>query len=458
MSKHRVAVLKVVAAQLSVTDAAAECGISRQHLHRLLRRYREGGLDDLGPRSRRPKSSPQAVPDAVRDRILALRMALSADGLDAGPATIAWHLEREGLRVPSVSTIRRILHAAGLVVPEPHKRPRSSWIRFEAAAPNEVWQSDFTHWQLAGGSGVEIISWLDDHSRYLLGCTVFRRVSGDDVVATFTAAGDVHGWPAATLTDNGAVYTSRFTGGRNGYEYLLAWLGVRQKNGAPGHPQTQGKVERFQQTLKRWLGRQPAARDLAGLQAQLDTFRRIYNEERPHRAIGRRTPAAAYAARVKAHPSGRGTPGPLPSALRHHRWEGSAHPPARGPHAPPQGRRGPRPHAGARHRRRAGGHGRRPRHGPGPRGPPGRARQGLLAQHATGPRPMAGIPADRLTPVSPMTRLMCHRCRDSRHGAPGRTRTPNSNAASWTGTSRRAELSALPAVPRLLSDQDDATR
>ena len=124
--------------------------------------------------------------------------------------------------MPSTSTIRRILHAAGLVVPEPRKRPRSSWIRFEAAAPNELWQSDFTHWRLADGSEVEIISWLDDHSRYLLGCTAFRRVCGDDVVATFTAAGEAHGWPAATLTDNGAVYTSRFTGGRNGFEYLLA--------------------------------------------------------------------------------------------------------------------------------------------------------------------------------------------------------------------------------------------
>ena len=309
MSKHRVAVLKVVSSQSSVTAAAAEYRISRGHLHRLLRRYREGGLDDLEPRSRRPRTSPHRTTDAARDRIVALRTELTAGGLDAGPATIAWHLEREGLAVPSTSTIRRILHAAGLVVPEPRKRPRSSWIRFEAAAPNEVWQSDFTHWRLTDRSEVEIINWLDDHSRYLLACTVFRRVAGDDVVATFTAAGDAHGWPAATLTDNGSVYTSRFTGGRNGFEYLLAWLGVRQKNGAPGHPQTQGKVERFHQTLKRWLRRQPAAADLASLQAQLDTFRTIYNEQRPHRAIGRRTPAAAYAARAKAHPAGRGAPG-----------------------------------------------------------------------------------------------------------------------------------------------------
>ena len=114
-------------------------------------------------------------------------------------------------------------------------------IRFAASAPNEVWQSDFTHGRLADGSEVEILNWLDDHSRALLACTAFRRVSGDDVVATFTAAGDTHGWPAATLTDNGSVYTSRFTGGRNNFEYVLAYLGIRQKNGAPGHPRRRAR-------------------------------------------------------------------------------------------------------------------------------------------------------------------------------------------------------------------------
>jgi transposase InsO family protein len=304
MSKHRVAVLKVVSRELSVTAAAAAYGISRQQLTRLLRRYRDGGLDALEPRSRRPLTNPRDTPDAVRDRVVALRRELAARGLDAGPVTIAWHLGREGLPVPSVSTIRRALHAAGLVVPEPHKRPRSSWIRFEAAAPNEVWQADFTHWRLADGSEVEIASWLDDHSRYLLGCTVFRRVGGDDVVATFTAAGDAHGWPAATLTDNGTVYTTRLVGGRNSLEHLLAYLGIRQKNGNPGHPQTQGKIERFHQTLKRWLARQPRAPTLTALQAQLDAFREVYNEQRPHRAIGRRTPGEAYRAIPKDRPSG----------------------------------------------------------------------------------------------------------------------------------------------------------
>ena len=309
MSKHRVAVLKVVSKQLSVTAAAAMYGLSRQHLQRLLKRYREGGLDALEPRSRRPRTSPGRTTEAVRERIVALRTELTARGLDAGPLTIAWHLGREDLAVPSDSTIRRVLHAAGLVVPAPRKRPRSSWLRFEAAAPNELWQSDFTHWRLADGTEVEILDWLDDHSRYLLACTALRRVSGDDVVATFVATGDAHGWPAATLTDNAAVYTSRFTGGRNGFEYLLAYLGIRQRNGAPGHPQTQGKVERFHQTLKRWLEHQPAAADLVALQTQLDAFRLDYNERRPHRATGRIPPVEAYRATPKAHPTGRGAPG-----------------------------------------------------------------------------------------------------------------------------------------------------
>ena len=235
---------------------------------------------------------------------MALRTELTAQGLDAGPLTIAWHLEREGLRTPSSSTVRRILGAAGLVVPEPRKRPRSSWHRFEAAAPDELWQSDMTHWHLADGSEVEICSWLDDHSRYLLDCTAFGRVDGDDVVATFCAAGEAYGWPAATLTDYGAIDTSRFTGGRNAFEYLLAYLGIQQRNGAPGHPQTQGRIERFHQTLKRWLGRQPAAWTRAELQAWARCLPPRLRRRATHRAIGRRAPAEAYRATPVAVPTG----------------------------------------------------------------------------------------------------------------------------------------------------------
>ena len=310
MSRTRVAVLKVVSQQLSVTQSAAEYGFSRRHLHRLLARYREAGLDALEPRSRRPASNPRATPLRVRERILELRRELVAGGSDAGPQTIGWHLEREGLRAPSPSTISRILSGAGLVTAEPRKRPRSSYTRFQAAQPNETWQSDVTHWRLADGTDVEILNWLDDHSRYLLCCTAHQAVTGDDVVAVFLEVIEEHGVPASTLTDNGSVYTSRFTGGRNAFEYLLPILGVRQKNGSPGHPQTQGKIERLHQTQKRWLAARPAARGIAQLQTQLDEFREHYNEHRPHRALDRATPAAAYRATPKAIPATNGhTPG-----------------------------------------------------------------------------------------------------------------------------------------------------
>jgi transposase InsO family protein len=244
----------------------------------------------------------------VRERVLELRSQLTADGLDAGPETIRWHLEQEQLRVLSSSTIRRILHQAGLIVAEPRKRPRSSYIRFQAAQPNETWQSDFIHWRLADGTDVEILNWLDDHSRYLLSCTAHQPVSGDAVVATFLAVVDDHGTPASTLTDNGRVYTARFGGGRNAFEYLLPMLGVRQKNGSPGHPQTQGKIERFHQTLQRWLRARPTPRTLPELQHQLDAFREHYNEQRPHRALHRRTPGHAYRATPKATPAGQRAP------------------------------------------------------------------------------------------------------------------------------------------------------
>lgn len=201
MSRAGVAVLEVVCQQLSVTAAAAEYGISRRHLHRLLARYREGGLDALEARSRRPKTTPIATPQTVRQRVVELRRRLSADGLDAGPHTIAWHLEREGHKPPSPATISRILNAAGLISAQPRKRPKSSYIRFAAAQPNEMWQSDFMHCQLADGTDIEVLNWLDDHSRYLLSCTAHRPVSGDDVVTTFLGAIDEHGAPASTLTD-----------------------------------------------------------------------------------------------------------------------------------------------------------------------------------------------------------------------------------------------------------------
>lgn len=310
MEKNKLIIQSIVQAQLTPAQAAERFGVSRRWVYELMRRYRVLGEDGVLPQSKRPHSSPQQTGEPVRTRILALRHELSARGLDAGAETIAWHLGAEGLAVPAASTIHRILRSAGLVTDEPHKRPRSSWHRFEAGQPNQMWQSDFTHWPLADGSDVEILNFLDDHSRYLLSCTAQRRVTGPAVLEAFLEAAERHGFPASTLTDNGMVFTTRLAGGRGGlnaFEKTLHNPGIQQKNGSPNHPQTQGKIERFHQTLKRWLRSQAPAATIQALNHDLTRFAQIYNTERPHRALNRRTPAQAYEAIPKDSPRGPGS-------------------------------------------------------------------------------------------------------------------------------------------------------
>lgn len=295
-------ILSVLHDGLTPTQAALRFGVSRRQIHRLLARYKSGGLEALEPRSRRPKSNPRALTKELRGEIIALRRHLLAQGLDAGAASIAWHLREGKSPTPALSTIWRILRVEGLVTPEPKKRPKAYITRFEALQPNETWQSDFTHWRLKDGRDVEIINWLDDHSRLLLSCTAFKAITGAIVIETFNQCRNEYGTPFSTLTDNGNVYTARFSQGKNGFEYLLSELDVVQKNGSPAHPQTQGKIERFHQTLKKWLSEQETAKDLIELQHQLDEFRILYNTQRPHRALAMRTPAHCYEATIKATP------------------------------------------------------------------------------------------------------------------------------------------------------------
>ncbi len=312
MSKARLVITAVTVEKRPVSEVARSYGVARSWIYTLLARYQAEGEAAFEPRSRRPKTSPRAIPEATAELITRLRKELAGQGLDAGPHTIAWHLHHHHQITVSAATISRYLARAGLVVPEPAKRPKSSYLRFEAEQPNECWQADFTHYLLADGTGTEILTWLDDHSRYALSVTAWHRVSGPVVLATFRAAVAAYGPPASTLTDNGMVFTTRLSGGhggRNGLETELRRLGIRQKNGRPNHPQTQGKVERFQQTLKNWLAAQPAQpATLAQLQALLGTFTGLYNTQRPHRSLPHQaTPATAYQARPKATPGDRST-------------------------------------------------------------------------------------------------------------------------------------------------------
>ncbi len=301
-SQRQVIVLSILHDGLTPTQAGLRFGMSRRHIHRLLARYKAGGLEALEPSNKRPHHNPRALSGELRNEIIRLRTDLLAQGLDAGAASIAWHLKQNHGRTPALSTIWRILPGEGLVTPEPKKRPKAYLTRFEAVQPNETWQSDFTHWRLADGADVEIINGLDDHSRLLLSCTVFSAITGKIVIDSFNACRSEYGTPFSTLTDNGNVYTARFTRGKNGFEYLLSELEVVQKNGSPAHPQTQGKIERFHQTLKKWLSQQKPAKNLAALQRQLDEFKTLYNTQRPHRALEMKTPQRAYEATIKATP------------------------------------------------------------------------------------------------------------------------------------------------------------
>jgi transposase InsO family protein len=316
MTLNRLLITSVVVENRPVRDVAAQYGVSESWLFELLARYKAEGEAAFEPRSRRPTRVPRTTPAEVVDLIVEYREKLTATGLDAGPDTIRWHLEHHHSIVVSRATISRYLTRHGLVTPEPKKRPKSSYIRFAAAMPNETWQADFTHYRLVRpdgrpGADTEILTWLDDCSRYALSVTAHHRVTGPIVLATFRQTVAEHGIPASTLTDNGMVFTTRLSQGkkgagtRNGFETELRRLNVIQKNGRPNHPTTQGKVERFQQTMKKWLRGQPEQPStIDDLQALLDAFVAEYNDHRPHRSLPHRaTPATIYTTRPKATPS-----------------------------------------------------------------------------------------------------------------------------------------------------------
>ncbi len=307
MSKAQLVITAVVIEGRSKSDVARDYGLSRYWVHQLVKRYETEGAAAFSPHSRRPHTNPHAVAPDVEERIIRLRKTLAKAGYDAGAATIAEHLRRAPTitEVPSISTIWRILDRRGFITPQPHKRPRSSWKRFEADLPNQCWQSDVTHWRLTDATSAEILNIIDDHSRLLIASIARRTITGPDVVETFTDAFTTWGTPAAVLTDNGAVFTATpRRGGRTALQILLGELGVNYINSRPYHPQTCGKIERLHQTLKKRLAALPPATTIDELQSQLNEFSDYYNTTRPHRALHRRTPTEAFNARPKAFPTG----------------------------------------------------------------------------------------------------------------------------------------------------------
>lgn len=296
MSLRRL-IVEIDTSTVNVTEFCRLNGISPWFFWNLRRRFEAEGEAALEPRSRAPHRVANRTPVAVEDEIVAIRKSLLDTGKDAGPASISfWLGDLEGL--PSEATIWRILTARGFITPEPAKAPKRSGRRFVAARANDLWPLDDTAWELADGTEVKILNVLDDHSRLLAASAAMATCTGAATLTVMAAAATVLGWPARFLSDNAKAF-------RNVLAEAVAPLGVASTHSRPYHPQTNGKVERFHQTLKKWLAAQPRAADLAELQAQLDCFRHFYNHQRPHRGIGRRHPAQVWADAPKSGPADR---------------------------------------------------------------------------------------------------------------------------------------------------------
>lgn len=296
---------------VNVARLCRELGVSRKTFYKWRARFAEEGMAGLEERSSRPRTSPGRVDPDVEDEIVGWRRRLADAGLDCGPASIRYHLGAAGRdRPPSEATIWRVLVRRGLVVPQPRRRPRSAWRRFEAPAPNELWQIDATAWVLADATPVEILNIIDDHSRVAVAARAMATVTSERAWRAFWAATRDWGVPRGCLSDNGLAFSGRLRGFAVHFERRLREAGIVAITARPHHPQTCGKVERFQQTEKRWLAANGPYRSLEELQADLDRFRRHYNEVRPHRAAGRRPPIERWRATPAVVPDGRPVPAP----------------------------------------------------------------------------------------------------------------------------------------------------
>lgn len=287
----------------AVSTFCSEHGISRKSFYELRKRAKaDGPAAVLEPRTKRPSSSPTRLSDEVKAQAVQVRAALEASGLDHGPISVHDKMKAMGLeQVPSIASLARIFRQAGVARFEPRKKPRSAWRRFVYPAPNACWQLDGTEYVLTGGRKCVILQLIDDHSRYAVGSHVAWGETSEAAITVFDKAVAAHGVPQRLLSDNGTALNPT----RRGYlgqlvEHVSA-LGTHAITGKPGKPTTQGKNERFHQTLFRYLDKQPLADTLAELQAQVDAFDHIYNTERGHQALpGRVTPQTAWDATQKA--------------------------------------------------------------------------------------------------------------------------------------------------------------
>jgi len=281
-----------------------EHGISRKTFYALRSRaVRDGQAAVLEPLSRRPHSSPTRIDDEVKKQAVQVRAALEVSGLDYGPISVHDKMKAMGLAAPSIAALARIFREAGVARAEPKKRPRSSWRRFVYPAPNACWQMDATEYVLTRGRKCVIFQLEDDHSRLAIASHVAGGETTAAAIAVFDKGVAAHGVPQRLLTDNGSAVNPSRRGYHGQLVAHVSALGVKAITGKPHKPTTQGKNERFHRTLFQWLDKQPLAVSIPQLQALVDQFDTMYNEQRPHQGLpGRITPRQAWDATEPAEP------------------------------------------------------------------------------------------------------------------------------------------------------------
>jgi transposase InsO family protein len=280
------AVLEVLQQGATVTEVAVRFGVTRQTVHRWLRRYAAQGLSGLADGSERPLSCPHQMPAELEARIVELRRTNPG----WGPRTILFRLEAERVvPLPGRSSVYRCLVRHGLIEPEARRRKKADYRRWERSRAMELWQMDVVGGvRLVNGWKASIVSGIDDHSRFVISAHVVERATARPVCEALTKAMRAFGVPQEVLTDNGKVFTGRFGPGSGEvlFDRICRENGIKHILTAPRSPTTTGKIERWHKTMRREFLNGKVFESIADAQAQLDAWVHDYNHDRRHQGIG----------------------------------------------------------------------------------------------------------------------------------------------------------------------------
>lgn len=296
--------LEVLRDGAAVSEVALRFGVSRQTVHRWLRRYADRGLAGLADRSPRPDGCPHQMPPQVEALVVGLRR----ENPGWGPRTLLFGLEARGVApLPGRSSVYRCLVRHGLIVPEARRRRRSDYKRWERSRAMELWQIDVVGGvMLTDGSRASIVTGLDDHSRFAVAAHVVERATSRPTCDALALAMRAWGAPDQVLTDNAKVFTGRFgpsAGGEVLFDRICRENAIRHLLTAPRSPTTTGKVERFHKTLRQEFLTGKVFESIADAQTQIDGWVRHYNFQRRHQGIGDVVPWERFRLVVEDRPA-----------------------------------------------------------------------------------------------------------------------------------------------------------